>query len=1153
MSKHFKKAGRQALSVFLSATTVLWLSGFAALVPVSAGAAALTQAQVDSIIGLLQSFGADATTIANVQASLTGGTPTTGGGTGSGSTAACTFTRDLTIGSTGNDVMCLQKYLNGKGFTVSATGAGSAGQESTYFGSKTQSAVAKWQAANNITPSAGYFGAKSRAAFAAMGGGTTTPGTTPPPVSVGTGLTVTAASQPQASLAPQSAARIPFTRVTFTASADGDVTVNGLTVERTGLANDAVFAGVVLLDESGVQVGLAKTLNSNHQTVLTEPFVVKAGQSRTMTIAGNMASSLSSYAGQVAFLSLVGVNTSATVNGALPITGAGHTINASLSIGTATLLLGSLDPNNSAASKEVGTTGYTFSSIRVTAGSAEKIHLNSVRWNQSGSVGSGDLANLKAYVEGVAYPLVVSSDGKYFTANLGGKILDKGEGAEISIKGDIVSGSGRTIKFDLYKNTDLNISGDTYGYGITPTGSDTGFTGSVFFTNSQVTVANGSMTISKGTSVAAQNIAVNLSNEPLGGFQVEVKGEPISVANTIFYVSGVNPTSVSLFDPAGNVVAGPVDASGHTVTFTDTITYPIGTGTYTLKGKVPSGTAANTSVTASTTSSVWTSVTGQQTGNSITPSGGTVTANTMTVKTAVIAISVSSSPVAQTIVPGGVAVNFANYLFDATGSGEDVKFSTIPLAYNAYAGTATNLTNCKIKDSNGNDLTTGSNTVNPSAAASSTTFTFDNQLTVAKGGVTTIGLYCNVAGGASGAYAWGVDSSATFTGTGKTSGQSATVTATDANGPKMTLASGGAGTLTVIEDTAASLTARLAYAGQTNVKLAQLKFHAANEAINLTNLALQLTNTASSSASDFVGNQLKLWKSDGVTQVGTITLNSSTGYGTTTSITGFQIPKDGDAVMIVTADLNAIGVSQPGTEGHIVSVDYDGDDSSGTKGVGVSSGSTISTSSTSDTAVASVTVYKTVPTIVESTTSATLVGGATLYKFSVTANPGSANGIYLYKVSFQVTTSSGLLVDSYRVKGPNGNVNATSITHASITSGLVEIVFDATAADRFVGAGQTKNYELIADTVTPSGSGTDTFTVKMLGDTARPVNDEGTFVSDAAAQDADANDDFIWSPQATTTVTIGSQDFTNGYAVPVGTGTETLTNDLPVRSFTFTN
>lgn len=83
---------------------------------------------------------------------------------GSTTASACTFTRDLTVGSQGADVTCLQTQLAAKGyFTVAPTG---------YFGTVTAAAVAKWQAAAGITPAAGYFGPISRAKFAAMGGST---------------------------------------------------------------------------------------------------------------------------------------------------------------------------------------------------------------------------------------------------------------------------------------------------------------------------------------------------------------------------------------------------------------------------------------------------------------------------------------------------------------------------------------------------------------------------------------------------------------------------------------------------------------------------------------------------------------------------------------------------------------------------------------------------------------------------------------------------------------------------------------------------------------------------------------------------------------------------------------------------------------------
>lgn len=83
---------------------------------------------------------------------------------GSTSTAAFTFTRDLTVGSTGEDVEQLQMFLNSNGYAVAITGAGSAGMETMYFGPLTKAAVAKYQVAEAISPAVGYFGPITRAA-----------------------------------------------------------------------------------------------------------------------------------------------------------------------------------------------------------------------------------------------------------------------------------------------------------------------------------------------------------------------------------------------------------------------------------------------------------------------------------------------------------------------------------------------------------------------------------------------------------------------------------------------------------------------------------------------------------------------------------------------------------------------------------------------------------------------------------------------------------------------------------------------------------------------------------------------------------------------------------------------------------------------------
>jgi len=74
----------------------------------------------------------------------------------------CNFPRDLELGDEGEDVRCLQKYLNSAGFTISTQGLGSVGKETNQFKELTQQAVIKWQKANNLTPAMGFFGPMSR-------------------------------------------------------------------------------------------------------------------------------------------------------------------------------------------------------------------------------------------------------------------------------------------------------------------------------------------------------------------------------------------------------------------------------------------------------------------------------------------------------------------------------------------------------------------------------------------------------------------------------------------------------------------------------------------------------------------------------------------------------------------------------------------------------------------------------------------------------------------------------------------------------------------------------------------------------------------------------------------------------------------------------
>ncbi len=163
------KAGKLALGLSVALAFV----GFS-----FAGVASAQNLDANSILSALLN---DPALLAQLQGLLAGNTGSTGG---SMMTTGCNFTRDLTMGSTGDDVKCLQQWLNSHGYTVATTGAGSMGNESTYFGPATQAALSRFQTTAGVSPAAGYFGPLTGAALASVTGpvapgipgGTPTPG-----------------------------------------------------------------------------------------------------------------------------------------------------------------------------------------------------------------------------------------------------------------------------------------------------------------------------------------------------------------------------------------------------------------------------------------------------------------------------------------------------------------------------------------------------------------------------------------------------------------------------------------------------------------------------------------------------------------------------------------------------------------------------------------------------------------------------------------------------------------------------------------------------------------------------------------------------------------------------------------------------------------
>lgn len=1054
----------------------------------------------------------------------------------SASAATCNFTLNHKLGQTGGEVKSIQQFLNANGFTVATSGAGSAGMETSSFGGKTKAAVMAFQAAKGVSPVSGYWGPLTRVAANASCSGSVV--VTPTPTPTAGNAVVAAAPQPGNSLAPANAARVPFTKFTVTAGAT-PITLNSVTVERGGLASDSAFAGAVLLDDTGAQLGVQQAFNSNHQATVGAAVVIPAGATKTFTVAANMASSTSSQAGQVAVMSVVAVNANGTVAGSLPITGAQHTVNATLAIGTVTAGLSSFDPQ-SAQNKNIGDTGVRFGGIRITAGSSEDVRFWGVRFRINGSASAADLSNVKINVDGTDYDASVSSDGRYYSAMVPSGIkIEKGFSKDVYVKGDITgsNASGRTVQLDIDRRTDILFTGELYGYGITPTGNafgtiGTAQTGSALATSSDnpwyqgpdVVISGASVTsIAKASEVPAANVAVNVPSVTLGGFVTDIKGEALNISSMKFDVtygtargSTANVlTNVTLVDENGAVVSGPVDevASSTTagaVTFTNQVTIPTGRHVYTIKGKVNANIANDSTIVLGTTpssTSYWTNVTGQTTGNTVSLTPGAFTMNTMTVKGASLAASQASTPVAQTVVAGATDVTFSTIRLDATNSGEDVRVSGFP----ATIATPANLSSCRVFDGTA-ALTTGGNVI--TTPGTSANFTFDNTLVITKGTTKSLVVKCNVNGSASGSSSVTLGTPSTISATGVTSGNTVTVSGSAGTAIAMTI---GTGAVAIATDASSPSLATVA-GGVSNVTIGSWKLRATNEDVTLQKIGLALTGATAN-----VGN-ITIW--NGSTQVaGPILMTGATQAVTLT--TPVTLTKDTDVVLTIKADTSAVGGSNPGTSNGTIAINWN-NTAGNNQFTGASSGTAITP--TGSTSVAGVRLYKSVPTVADdgATLAATGAADGKLARFKVTAN--AAGSIAVGKLNVKVTYAAATVANAKVFAFTNASYSTPksgvyqadgqiAATQATVTSGTAFAV-DASATPVQVGAGETVYFEVRGDVVPSTGASVVTV-----------VNGDATLnpaANAALVAAGSVTGNFVWTPNTNGTSAAATTDWVNG-------------------------
>ncbi len=658
-----------------------------------AQAAALTSSQVSAIVSLLQSFGADSATIANVQASLTGtpsstttGSMTTTTGTG------YTFTRDLTVGSTGADVTALQNALISKGYLkASATG---------YFGSLTQAAVSAWQTAAGVTPTAGYFGAKSRAAF---GGGsssstttTTTTTTTTPTAGTGTGLKVMLApTSPNGSVLVQGQGIGDLGDFVFANPTSAPINVTSLSFMRTGVSNDSTLvnvylynAGTRLTDSAGV---------SNSAFTFSDPvalFTVPAGQTYTVSVRSDIATGSS---GQQIGVELTSATSNATLDSSVsfPVVSGYQTVSAAN--------LAGVDYGSSVSPAQTTISPQTSFPIwqDTVSVNTNPVKLSSIRFTNLGSIDPSYVTNLKLYVDGVQVGSTIPAmSAQTVTFDLSAAPVTLSTSSHtIKVLADITGGASRTIQFSVQRSSDAMFVDTQLNQPVTPTKG-----GSSFSAASAQQVTINSVTTSSGVSVSLdpsspnQSIAVGATSVNWATFDMLASGENVKVSDLYVYATDYVHTSGGLANGkilVNGVQVGSTKAIGVSGTATDfslgsSLILPPGQTTVVSiyadakTGVAYTGNPANTNLSAAETVTVTlaagsANAQGQSSLNSTNVPAQDTSGNTVTVAASSLNATKYTGYGNQTVVAGSNSAKLGAFTL-STGSTEGVTVNTIAIS-----------------------------------------------------------------------------------------------------------------------------------------------------------------------------------------------------------------------------------------------------------------------------------------------------------------------------------------------------------------------------------------------------------------------------------------------------------------------------------------
>ncbi|MDO8633281.1 MAG: hypothetical protein Q7K38_01920 [Candidatus Wildermuthbacteria bacterium] len=1089
----------QLKKIFLAATIAVVAVG---VVMPAGSASALTadelQVQITALLAQLQALQSQLTQVS--------GTPSAG-------TAACagvSFTRNLAVGSSGTDVKCLQSILNTSADTqVAASGVGSAGNETTTFGSLTKAGVVKFQnkyASEVLTPlglsaGTGFVGAGTRAKLNTMVGAVVTTPTTPttpatPSVTTGAFTVSLASDTPVAGTIVDGQGFAPLAKIVFSNGTGSAVKITNLKLKRLGVSADASLTNVYLFDgakrltDSATVSSGVITFNASNG-ILSVP----ANSSKTVTAGADIDGTSGETVG-LGITAAADITGDATVAGTFPLNGNLMTLATATLSGVAFAADASTTPSANTSLNPQNDFIVWQNAVTITTRSAD---FKRIAFRNIGSVDGDDLQNFRFYIDGVQVGTAVNlldADGYVtFDVSSAPKKLETGT-RTLKLVADIIAGSSKTFRFSVRVAADANLVDTQYGVNVLPTETS----GSFPVQAGQQTVSSGTITITKKATSLSGNVVNTASAVALATYEVKAAGENVKVESLRVSFSATNSGDTAQTDMDslrnGQVYANGVqigstadiNEDSHTTTYT---TYNLGSSLIVVPGSPVElivradiyDSDGTNSITA--TDKLRINIEGGDIDNAIGVVSGTtidapsadVNANYVTVATGGLTLSKYTAFPSTTYVLPLTAKKLGHFVLSANTT-EAVNLNTITVDY--VTADDTNLTSLFVKfGPAGGTLqeTAAKATVSTTTAAGDITSSandFSVNYTMPIGQSLDIEVYGNVSSAETETSAR-VDTQVT----GVTANSSTTVygtgSASTARIAGQTLTY-GSGTFTVARDGTSPSNAVIA--GNQTTTNAKLKFTAQNEQFTLTELFLKLASGASAAVDSAI---IK----DGSTVLATLPFGTnadsdSNSVADSVNFTGLSVIVPANSSKVLTVDLDLADVSTNfSTSGLALQLTVDEMtflSSAGTKTTDATPGIG-GTNPTGNTQIA----FKGYPYITSDNAglSGTFSNLSTtdLYKWNVKAT-GSSLAIKQFKfaVSFTDVNTQDLKVDQFTLfKGSlnitadvtmretQGNSVESTTAAVSETSGVAtDVLFIAWDDDKedVIGVGETATYTL---------------------------------------------------------------------------------------------